>query len=100
MVGEATRRRRRRSGPTAPTGSTVEGAVRVRPPDPSTTQVLRYRFDALLSRGPMGVILLLLVITLAFVAAAAAVLSVAHQEFGGTHKGLGEDFWQSMLRVL
>ncbi|HVT64429.1 MAG TPA: NAD-binding protein [Mycobacteriales bacterium] len=83
-----------------PTGSTVEGAVRVRPPDPSTTDKLKYRFDALLSRGPMGVILLLLVITLAFVAASAAVMSLAHQEFGGTHKGFGEDFWQSMLRVL
>jgi hypothetical protein len=61
---------------------------------------LRYRFDALLSRGPMGVILLLLTVTLAFVAASAAVMTIAHQEFGGAHEGFGEDFWQSMLRVL
>lgn len=62
--------------------------------------MLRYRFDALLSRGPLGVIALLFTVTMAFVIVAATVIAVAHQAYGGTHKGFGEDFWQSLLRVL
>ncbi|HVV76498.1 MAG TPA: hypothetical protein VHC43_10720 [Mycobacteriales bacterium] len=100
MGGEPARRRRRASGPKAPVATTVEGIVRVRPPEPSAGEVLRYRFDALLSRGPMGVIALLFVVTMAFVIVAATVIALAHQAYGGTHKGFGEDFWQSLLRVL
>jgi hypothetical protein len=80
--------------------STAEGALVVRPADPGTRDVLRYRFDALLSRGPLGVILLLLVVTLGIIAVAAIVIASAHDAFGGTHPGFGEDVWQSSLRVL
>jgi voltage-gated potassium channel Kch len=72
----------------------------VRPAQPSLRQTLRYRFDALLSRGPFGVILLLLVVTLAFVVVASLIFAVAGMHYGGDSTGFGEDFWQSMLRVL
>jgi voltage-gated potassium channel Kch len=67
---------------------------------PSLQQTLRYRFDAILSRGPMGVIVLLLVATLAFVLVASLVFALADMHYGGDTSGFGEDFWQSMLRVL
>lgn len=62
--------------------------------------MLRYRFDALLSRGPLGVVLLLFGVTMAVVAVAALVITISHGDgFNGTNS-FGEDFWQSALRVL
>ncbi|HWA67803.1 MAG TPA: hypothetical protein VG899_15685 [Mycobacteriales bacterium] len=100
MVGETTRRRRRPSAAQPAGARSADGALIVRKAEPSTREVARYRFDALLSRGPMGVILLLLAVTMAFVVVSAAIISLAHLEYGGTHRGFGEDFWQSLLRVL
>lgn len=73
------------------------------PPDPSTREKLRYRFDALLARGPLGVIALLFAITMTFVVVASTIIALAGSHYGqngSTYSGFGEDFWQSLLRVL
>jgi K+/H+ antiporter YhaU regulatory subunit KhtT len=105
MAGEPARRRRRANANQAATGSApvAEGDIRVRPPDPRVREKLRYRFDALLARGPLGVIALLFVITMSFVVVAAAIIALAGSHYGqngSTYHGFGEDFWQSVLRVL
>jgi hypothetical protein len=99
MVGEAARRRRRASSP-GTTATASDKAITVKPPQPSIRQTLRYRFDALLSRGPFGVIILLLVATMTFVLLASLIFALADMHYGGDTSGFGEDFWQSMLRVL
>ncbi|MBV9870127.1 MAG: hypothetical protein JO214_05850 [Frankiaceae bacterium] len=99
MAGESTRRRRRPSTG-ATTGTPAEKPIVVMPTSPGLRQTLRYRFDAVLSRGPMGVIVLLLAATLGFVLLASLVFALANMHYGGDTSGFGEDFWQSMLRVL
>jgi voltage-gated potassium channel Kch len=101
VVGETTRRRRRpNSHQGLGSAGPADKPVTVIATTPSLRQTLRYRFDSLLARGPMGVILLLLVATLAFVLLASLIFALAHMHYGGDSSGFGEDFWQSMLRVL
>jgi hypothetical protein len=101
VVGESARRRRRPTATRAAVGArSTDKPVVVIAPSPSLRQTLRYRFDAVLSRGPMGVIVLLLALTLAFVLLASLVFTLAGMHYGGDSNGFAEDFWQSMLRVL
>ena len=99
MAGEPTRRRRRAKG-RAGGALTGDGALVVRRADPGLREVLRYRFDALLARGPLGVVFLLFAITMAVVAIAALVDSLATNGFTSDVNTFGENFWQSTLRVL
>jgi voltage-gated potassium channel Kch len=101
VTGESTRRRRRPTAGHAALGTRPsDKPVVVIAPSPSLRQTLRYRFDAVLARGPLGVILLLLLATLGFVLLASLVFTLAGMHYGGDSQGFGEDFWQSMLRVL
>jgi len=62
---------------------------------------LRYRFDSQLSRGAWVVIAWLGTAALALVALAALVVAVFHQGIdNGKSVGIGEAFWQNLLRLL
>lgn len=62
---------------------------------------LRYRFDSQLSRGAWVVIAWLGIAAVALVATAAFVIALFHQGIdNGRPVGVGEAFWQNLLRLL
>jgi voltage-gated potassium channel Kch len=64
-------------------------------------QKVRYRFDTTISRGTLPVIGYLALLTFALVFVAALVLAVTRTAINGErHPGIGEAFWQSLLRIL
>jgi voltage-gated potassium channel Kch len=67
----------------------------------SVTQRLRYRFDSTISRGTLPVIGWLALLTFALVFGAALILAITGTAINGDKRpGLGEAFWQSLLRIL
>ena len=67
----------------------------------SVAQRVRYRFDSTISRGTLPVIGWLALLTFALVFGAALILAVTGTAINGDeHPGLGEAFWQSLLRIL
>ena len=64
-------------------------------------QKLRYRFDNTIARGTLPVIGYLAVLTVGLVFSAALVLAITGTAINeDDHPGLGEAFWQSLLRIL
>ena len=64
-------------------------------------QRARYRFDTTISRGTLPVIGYLALLTFALVFSAALVLAITGTAINeDEHPGLGEAFWQSLLRIL
>jgi ion channel POLLUX/CASTOR len=73
----------------------------VKPMRRSVGQRVRYRFDSTISRGTLPVIGYLALITFALVFGAAFVLAITGTAINeDKHPGLGEAFWQSLLRIL
>jgi ion channel POLLUX/CASTOR len=73
----------------------------VKPMRRSVGQRVRYRFDNTISRGTLPVIGYLALITFALVFGAALILAITGTAINeDTHPGLGEAFWQSLLRIL
>jgi ion channel POLLUX/CASTOR len=67
----------------------------------SIGQRARYRFDTTISRGTLPVIGYLALLTFGLVFAAALVLAITGTAINDEHHpGLGEAFWQSLLRIL
>jgi voltage-gated potassium channel Kch len=70
-------------------------------PRRSLWQRLRYRFDSTISRGTLPVIGYLGLFTLGLVFVAALVLAITGTAINEDHHpGIGEAFWQSLLRIL
>ncbi len=73
----------------------------VKPMRRTVGQKVRYRFDTTISRGTLPVIGYLALLTFALVFIAALVLAVTRTAINGErHPGIGEAFWQSLLRIL
>jgi len=67
----------------------------------SVGQRVRYRFDATISRGTLPVVGYLALLTFALVFGAALLLAITGTAINeDEHPGLGEAFWQSLLRIL
>jgi Trk K+ transport system NAD-binding subunit len=81
-------------------GTTKGGADRA-PTGRRWRDLLRYRFDNALGRGPMVVIAYLALLSVAVVVLTAFLAVLANLEFGGsTGTTFGEDLWQAMLRTV
>ncbi len=73
----------------------------MKPIQRSVGQRVRYRFDNTISRGTLPVIGYLAILTFALVLVAALVLTVTGTAVGDDpDAGIGETFWQSLLRIL
>ncbi len=73
----------------------------VKPMRRSVGQRVRYRFDNTIARGTLPVIGYLAVLTIGLVLFAAFVLAITGTAINeDKHPGLGEAFWQSLLRIL
>jgi len=73
----------------------------VKPIQRSVGARVRYRFDNTISRGTLPVIGYLALLTFVLVFGAALILAITGTGFGAhDHPGLGEAFWQSLLRIL
>lgn len=67
----------------------------------SVAQKVRYRFDNTIARGTLPVIGYLALLTIGLVFFAAFVLAITGTAINeDAHPGLGEAFWQSLLRIL
>jgi voltage-gated potassium channel Kch len=73
----------------------------VKPMRRSVGQHVRYRFDSTISRGTLPVIGYLALLTFALVFSAALLLAITGTAINEDEQpGIGEAFWQSLLRIL